>query len=106
MFDIIDDVLIQYQSYSKQIFTIKSQHRDSDSGDEKYKQELEILRTQLSRIMLDADDEIISVHFEYFAKRLMTLFMYYNTNCFSSDESQNKEIRYEFLNLSQETWNS
>lgn len=56
--------------------------------------------------MLDADDEIITVHFEYFAKRLMTLFLYYNEHCFSNDESHTKEIKFKFMNLSQETWNS
>jgi hypothetical protein len=45
MFDILDDVLIQYQTYSKQIFTIKNEYRDSISKEEEHKQELEILRT-------------------------------------------------------------
>ena len=56
--------------------------------------------------MLDADEEIITVHFEYFAKRLMTLFLYYNKQCFENIETESKEVRYQFMNLSQETWNS
>jgi hypothetical protein len=104
MFDILDEVLIQYQSYSKQIFTIKNQYRDSTSQEEDPRSELEILRTQLSRIILDADDEIMQVHFDYFAKRLITLFQFYNTQCFESGNSK-KEIRYHFLNQRPESWN-
>lgn len=38
MFEVVDDVLITYQNYSKQIFSITNQHKDdigqaSDSGD-------------------------------------------------------------------------
>ena len=39
-----------------------------------FKQEIEILRKQFIRIILDADDEIMQVHFEFFSKRLMSLF--------------------------------
>ena len=45
MFEIIDDVLIQYQSYSKQIYSIKDQFKDEeDKKDDEFNQELDILR--------------------------------------------------------------
>lgn len=71
-----------------------------------HKQELDILTTQLSRIILDADDEIMQVHIEYFSKRLMTLFLYYNSSCFESKEQEAKVKKYLFLNLESNTWNT
>lgn len=49
----------------------------------------------------------MQVHFEYFAKRLMALFLYYNEDCFESNKvTDSKEKKFHFLNFSQETWNS
>ena len=60
------------------------------------------------------------MHCEYFAKRLLSLFDFYNPDCFKSakeakttalSEDQSKEIEqkqkvYLFANQSQSTWNS
>ena len=50
---------------------------NGDENEAKQKLELEhnnekdILKTQLSRMIIDTDNKIMQVHFEYFAKRLM-----------------------------------
>ena len=87
MFEVIDDALLNYQNYSKQLFSITNQHKDycnsNLNGDEndinmkaesEHNTEKDILKTQLSRMIIDTDNKIMQVHFEYFAKRLMQLF--------------------------------
>ena len=36
---------------------------------------------------MDADDEIMKVHTEYFAKRLLSLFQFYNPECFGANKT-------------------
>ena len=59
-----------------------------------------MLRSILSRIILDDDSEIMPVHFEYFSKRLISLFQFYNKDF---GEEGNKYI---FVNTNSSTWNS
>jgi len=51
---------------------------DSDEVNKKaeleHNNEKDILKTQLSRMIIDTDNKIMQVHFEFFAKRLMQLF--------------------------------
>lgn len=100
MFDVIDDVLGNYQKYSKQIYTIKKQHKDENGGDSETKsdedrknehqKELDILKTQLSRMIIDADATIMKIHFESYAKRLIQFFQYYNPD-FNQQKHKNKQ---------------
>ena len=101
MFDVIDDVLLNYQKYSKQIYTIKNQHKDesggsdSDNKSDKSKKnehynELDILKTQLSRMIIDSDANIMKIHFESYAKRLIQFFQYYNPGFKSNSQRQQK----------------
>lgn len=98
MFDVVDDVLINYQKYSKHVYSIKDQFRhemklrgDTPDMQDKLQHEMETMRRQLSRMIIDQDDgrrsspgedsahaDIMAVHFEFFAKRLLSTFSYFN----------------------------
>jgi len=69
---------------------------DEKAVEEKaFKKEIDILRKQFIRIILNADDGIMQVHFEFFSKRLMSLFEYYNPD----------HKHFTYLNHNAEGWN-
>jgi hypothetical protein len=43
-------------------------------------------------MICDADEEIIIVHFEFFAKRVFDLFVFYNPDFFENKELINLEL--------------
>ena len=56
MFDVVDDVLVSYGKSSKQIFSIKDRSRNEEVASFDLDVEMESLKKQLSRMILDRED--------------------------------------------------
>ena len=84
MFDVVDDVLVSYGKLSKQIYSIKDRAREEQEASFDLEVEIEALKKQLSRMILDSEDRgelgaiTLKNHFDYFTTKLMSTFTYFN----------------------------
>ena len=122
MFEVVDDVLISYGNVANQIYSIKDKAKDLGI---QIDNELEHLKVQLSRFIIESESEdsrVIKSYFDNFGDMLIKTFTHFNPNWNLNEQkkqlnghcngekvwsyAQKSAVkRYLFLNKKEAGWN-